>query len=229
MILMNRRHFLKMATLSAGVTLASGPPATAAKTRLRRRYCRTSFGDIAYLDRGKGPAALFLHGWPLNGYHWRDSLTLLSGMRHCIAPDLMGLGHSQVPNQADLSPRSQATMLVAFMDALGIDKADLVSNDSATAIAQLLAVFHPERIRSLLITNGDVHTNSPPAALLAAIEQAREGKLIFWFEKHLDDLAFARSPDGLGGITYTNPSFVTAELLEAYLRPLVSSPERSEI
>src|SRR4029450_4609363 len=122
MILMNRRHFLKMATLSAGVTLASGPPATAAKTRLRRRYCRTSFGDIAYLDRGKGPAALFHHGWPLNGYHWRDSLTLLSGMRHCIAPDLMGLGHSQVPNQADLSPRSQATMLLAFMDALGIYK-----------------------------------------------------------------------------------------------------------
>ena len=171
-----------------------------------------------------GPAAVFLHGWPLNGYHWRGSMARLSDVRRCIAPDLMGLGHTDVPADADLSPRAQCEMIVALMDALRIDKADLISNDSATTIAQLLAVYHPDRVRSMLITNGDVHSNSPPDLLKPAIEAARQGLLIEMFDRHFSDPGFARSAEGLGGIAYTNPDFFDAELIAMYLGPLVSSP-----
>jgi haloalkane dehalogenase len=38
-----------------------------------RRFVDTEFGRIAYVERGKGPAALFVHGALLNGFQWRHS------------------------------------------------------------------------------------------------------------------------------------------------------------
>jgi pimeloyl-ACP methyl ester carboxylesterase len=35
------------------------------------KHARTRFGEIAYTERGEGPAALFVHGVMLNGYLWR--------------------------------------------------------------------------------------------------------------------------------------------------------------
>ncbi len=138
---------------------------------------------------------------------------------------ILGLGYTEVPADADLSPVNQCEMIVTVMDALKIDNADLVSNDSATAIAQLLAARHPDRVRSMLITNGDVHTNSPPETLKPTIEEARQGLLIERLEKQLLDPRIGQTSEGLG-VVYTNPVFVTPELLEVYLRPLVSSPTK---
>jgi len=190
-----------------------------------RKFTETPFGRIAYVERGHGPAAFFLHGWPLNGFHWRGSMARLSDIRRCVAADFMGLGYTEVPADADLSPVNQCEMIVTVMDALKIDSADLVSNDSATAIAQLLAARHPDRVRSMLITNGDVHTNSPPETLKPTIEEARQGLLIERLEKQLLDPRIGQTSQGLG-VVYTNPVFVTPELLEVYLRPLVSSPTK---
>jgi hypothetical protein len=36
-----------------------------------RRFAEVKSGRIAYFEAGHGPAALFIHGVPLNGYHWR--------------------------------------------------------------------------------------------------------------------------------------------------------------
>jgi hypothetical protein len=36
-----------------------------------RRFAEVKSGRIAYFERGEGPVALFVHGVPLNGYHWR--------------------------------------------------------------------------------------------------------------------------------------------------------------
>jgi len=36
-----------------------------------RRFAEVKSGRIAYVERGHGPVALFIHGVPLNGYHWR--------------------------------------------------------------------------------------------------------------------------------------------------------------
>lgn len=230
---MTRREILKA---GAGLlVLGTAGGATAGQTfagewalpdfHAARRFADTAFGRIAYVERGSGPAALFLHGWPLNGFHWRGGMAGLAGLRRCIAPDFMGLGHSEVPEEADLAPAAQAGMIVALMDRLDIPAADIVANDSATAIAQLLAVRHPGRVRSLLLTNGDVHTNSPPPGLQPAIEQARRGELIHWFDRQVADPAFAATREGLG-LTYTDPAFFDATLVEAYLAPLVGSPAR---
>ena len=105
-----------------------------------RHFASTSHGDVAYHEIGEGPALLLIHGFPLNAYHWRDVMGALAGERRCIAPDLLGLGYSKPKAGADIGSVAQANMLAELLDALSIETADVISNDSGTAIAQLLAV-----------------------------------------------------------------------------------------
>lgn len=183
-----------------------------------RRFADTSFGRIAYVERGKGPAALFLHGVPLSGYHWRYALAMLSNERRCIAPDLMGLGHTQIAPDGDVSFTAQADMLLELLDALGVDRVDVVGNDSGGGIAQILAAKAPERLRSLVLTNCDTHDNWPPEAFLPVVELARQGRVGALLEA-------ARHDPAVFAPAYERPHEV-AGALGVYLDPILSSPER---
>jgi pimeloyl-ACP methyl ester carboxylesterase len=146
--------------------------------------------------------------------------------RRCIAPDLLGLGYTRAPLDQDLSPVTQADMIAAFLDALAIDTADIVANDSGGAVAQLVAARHPARVRTLLLTNCDVHTNRPTKSLADAMEQARRGTLADVLARHLYDKAFARSPNGLSSVCYANPASPTDEAIDCYLTPVLGSAAR---
>src|SRR5882724_7093303 len=102
-----------------------------------RRFAQTTFGRIAHIDRGKGPAVLFLHGFPLSSFQWRGAIDRLSTKRRCLAPDFMGLGHTEVAAGQSVTPSAQADMLAAFLDRLSVRDVDLIANDSGGAIAQL--------------------------------------------------------------------------------------------
>lgn len=56
-----------------------------------RKFADTPVGRIAYVERGSGPVALFLHGFPLNGFAWRDLLGELGRVRRA-APRKAGDG-----------------------------------------------------------------------------------------------------------------------------------------
>src|SRR5215470_16720508 len=199
----------------------------AAAFHATRRFADTHFGKIAYVERGSGTAALFLHGFPLNGFQWRGALDRLSAYRRCVAPDFMGLGYSQIPEGQSLAPDAQVAMLAALLDSLSISAVDLVANDSGGAVAQLFVIRHPKRVRTLLLTNCDVETDSPPPALLPVIEMARAGTFVDkWFVPWAADKTLARSAEGLGGQTYTFRANPTDEAVDYYLGPLVSSPQR---
>ena len=73
-----------------------------------RRTVPTPYGEIAYVERGEGPAAVFVHGFLMNGHLWRDVIESLSTVRRCIAIDLLGHGQTQVSSDQDLSFDSQA-------------------------------------------------------------------------------------------------------------------------
>ena len=196
-----------------------------------RRFVATRFGRIAYVERGTGPVALLLHGFPLSGFQWRTVIEQLSGERRCVAPDAMGLGYTEVAPRQNLTPGAQADMLIAFLDSLAIDRVDLIANDSGGAVAQLLLSRHPERVRTLLLTNCDVEIQSPPAALLPLIKWAHAGLYPeLYLEPWLKDKALARSRSaGLGGMCYADPAHPTDAAIEQYLRPLVASPERKAL
>jgi haloalkane dehalogenase len=199
---------------------------TAAEFHASRRFVETPIGRIAYVERGSGAAALFLHGLPLNGFQWRGALPRLSGQRRCVAPDLLGLGYTETRPDQSLAPVTQADMIAAFLDALAIDAADVVASDSGGGVAQLLAARHPARVRTLLLTNCDVHTNSPPKFLDEAMDGARKGVLADLLARHLADKTFARSPEGLFNVCYTDPANLTDEAIDCYLTPVVSTAVR---
>jgi haloalkane dehalogenase len=230
---MQRREFLVLgagaiaASAISGVTASEqGGTTTARQFHARRRFIKTRYGRIAYVEEGKGPAALFLHGFPLNGFQWRGSLERLRRYRRCLAPDFMGLGYTEVTEQQDLSPQSQTNMLAAFLDRLSIRAVDLIANDSGGTVAQLFAVQHPARVRTMLLTNCDVHENSPPPQLRNSIQQARDSLYDRKMARHLEDRGYARSPQGIGGSAYMNPANFSDEAIEYYFTPLVMSPLR---
>ena len=202
----------------------------AAQFHQARRTLGSRFGRIAYIDQGAGEAALFLHGFPLNSFQWRDAIAELSRYRRCIAPDFLGLGFSEPVENQGVGPDAQVEMFLALLDELLIDSVDVIANDSGGQAAQLLVARHPSRVRTLLLTNCDTEHDSPPAALLPVIELSKAGKFVDeWLRPWRENHALARSPEGLGGMCYSNPAHPTDEAIEYYIAPLVSSPRRKQL
>lgn len=191
----------------------------------RRRFAETRFGRIAHVDRGTGPAALFLHGLPLSGHEWRDVIEDLAPIRRCLAPDTMGLGATEVTAGQSVSFTEQAKMLAAFLDALDVDRVDLVGNDTGAGIAQLFATAFPERVRTLTLTNCEVHDLWPNALLEGFYAGVASGAVVEGMKAMLGDAGLAQRE--LGALVYENPEGAfTEETIALSLAPIVASPER---
>ena len=192
-----------------------------------RKFVETSFGRIAYIERGKGPAALFLHGFPLNSFQWRGVIPLLAAHRRCVAPDYLSMGFTEMKAGQSVAVGAQADMIAAFLDKLSISSVDLVANDSGGAIAQLFMTRHPKRVRTALLTNCDTEPDSPPPAVQPVIALAKQGEFADKFlAPWLADKDLARSATGLGGLCYADPAHPTDEAIDYYLGPLLSSAAR---
>jgi len=187
-----------------------------------RQFVETSFGRTAYVERGDGPAALLMHGAPLNGYEWRYVLDGLSGLRRCIAPDAMGLGYTEVNDGVTITADAQAAMLVEFLDTLGVDKVDLVGNDSGGGVMQVFAVNNPDRVRSLTLTNCEAGDYGGPAAD-AFREMVKSGTLTKQLRAIHEKPALGKK---LWSMAYEKPEAVPHEHAEVYVGPVLSSPDR---
>ena len=192
----------------------------------KRKFVETRFGTIAYVEYGTGQPALFLHGLGINSYIWTGQLSGLSHHRRCIALDLMAHGHTEIPNDQGVTFTDQAEMVLEFLSALEIDAVDLVGNDSGGAIAQLVAAKASEKIRSLVLTNCDVHDNWPPQALEAIRATAPDGKLAANFAAILSHPELMRAEGGLAPMVFERPDNISDELTKIFLEPLTKTPER---
>src|ERR1700756_476672 len=191
-----------------------------------RRNVQTASGRISYTEQGTGPVALFVHGVLLNGHLWRHQLAQLSDIRRCIAVDLLAHGDTEIAPDQDVSVTANALMLKSFLDALNIGQVDLVGNDSGGGIAQIFAALHPERLRSLTLTDCDTHDNWPPEAFKPFLAMAAAGGLRGALEGMLADKSVYRSPQALGP-AYQHPDRLADDSIEKYLRPFVKTEERT--
>lgn len=188
-----------------------------------RRTTATPSGVVGHVERGSGPVALFVHGVLLNGYLWRHQLRELSDVRRCIAVDLLAHGHTDAADGQDVSVTANAHMLAQFLDALGIDRVDLVGNDSGGGICQIFAALYPQRLRSLTLTNCDAHDNWPPEAFQGFVSMVAAGGLAdtlgaMWNDHDVYRQALAPA--------YERPADVSDETIATYLRPFIDSPRR---
>ncbi len=129
-----------------------------------KRFVQLAGARVAYLEEGDPalPTVLFVHGIPTSSQLWRRVMSDLADRFHCLAPDLMGLGDTEVdPGSDRFHMDAQAAMLAEFMEALGHESYALVCHDQGGAAAQILATRHPDRIRCFVITNCVCYDNWP--------------------------------------------------------------------
>lgn len=123
----------------------------------------THLGPIEYRDVGDGPVVVFLHLVLADESHWDRMVPLLADRFRCILPALP-IGAHRVPADAnaDLSVAGIARAVADLLDEMDLSDVTLVGNDSGGAIAQLVAVNHPERLGRVVLTNCDMYDAFPP-------------------------------------------------------------------
>src|SRR5213592_3504094 len=103
--------------------------------------------ELAVVDEGEGRPVLLLHGFPDSSHVWRHQVPALvdAGMR-VIAPDLRGFGESDRPDAVeDYGITRSVADMVALLDGLGVERADVVGHDWGAGVAWTLAAFAPAR------------------------------------------------------------------------------------
>jgi pimeloyl-ACP methyl ester carboxylesterase len=181
-----------------------------------RRLLTSGAGDIAYTEIGTGPAALFVHGAGVSGALWRHVMADLADTSRCVAIDLPG--HGGTPPRADESVPAMAEMVEDLCAGLGLDQVDLVGNDTGGAVCQVFAARHPERLRSLALTNCDTDGNFPPPEFAPIVELARQGKIAQAMVDLLGNPAAWRTSP-LAGL-YEDPAGIPDEVWLEYLTPI---------
>tara|TARA_B100001939_G_scaffold270644_1_gene238335 strand:- start:1295 stop:2152 length:858 start_codon:yes stop_codon:yes gene_type:complete len=117
----------------------------------------TNYHDIGETASDKAPLVL-LHGsgpgvtaWA----NWRLTLPVLSKQFRVIAPDIVGFGYTERPANGDgdrgYSLDFWCAHLIAFLDALGVEKVSLIGNSFGGALALALAINYVERVEKLVL------------------------------------------------------------------------------
>ena len=110
--------------------------------------------ETNYHDVGDGHPLLMIHGsgpgvsaWA----NWRLVMPALARQARVIAPDMAGFGFSERPDGYTYSMDNWVAQAIGLLDALDIERADLVGNSFGGALALALAIRHPDRVRRLVL------------------------------------------------------------------------------
>jgi pimeloyl-ACP methyl ester carboxylesterase len=104
---------------------------------------------------GTGPAVVLLHGYGETGDMWAPLAEDLVRDHTVVVPDLRGLGLSSKP-ETGFDKKTQAGDVAGVLDALKIDRADLVTHDIGNMVGYAFAVQHPERVRRFVLIDAPV-------------------------------------------------------------------------
>lgn len=120
---------------------------------MQRHQTRADGVPIQWEESGKGPDVVFIHGIPTSPALWRHVIPHLPNAR-CLAFEMVGYGHS-IPAGRDhpIGLAAQAGHLLAWLDAIEVERAVLVGHDLGGGVAQIAAARAPDRCAGLVLTN----------------------------------------------------------------------------
>jgi aminoacrylate hydrolase len=113
-------------------------------------------GEIYYEESGKGPPLLFVSGLGGVGRYWQPQLAAFGARFRTIIYDQRGTGASD-RKQRKFSIDQMAAEAVGLMDALKVERADVVGLSTGGAIGQTMAVEHPQRVGRLVMCSTWTH------------------------------------------------------------------------
>lgn len=103
-------------------------------------------------EYGTGAPVLLLHGFPQHWFAWHRVAVLSAAGRRLICPDLRGFGWSEQTRRGyDIDGLSDD--MLALLDALGLDRVDLVGHDWGAHVGFRLCLRAPERFSGYLALN----------------------------------------------------------------------------
>jgi pimeloyl-ACP methyl ester carboxylesterase len=171
----HRRDFIGAAAITAAAAqlgMIGNADAQPAKTRLPaiKPGAHTSFGplkqvnagvlNVAYAEAGPadGPPVILLHGWPYDIHSFTDVTPALASAGYRVfVPYLRGYGGTRFLSSDSMrngQPSALGVDLIAFMDALKIEKATLAAFDWGARTANIVAALWPERVKALVSVSG---------------------------------------------------------------------------
>jgi pimeloyl-ACP methyl ester carboxylesterase len=113
---------------------------------VRHRFVELPGLRVHVAEAGAGEAVVLLHGFPQHWWAWRSVLPALARRHHVVAPDLRGAGWTDAPPDGYTEEQLVADA-VALLDALGLDRVDLVGVDTGSILGFRLCLAHPDRVR----------------------------------------------------------------------------------
>jgi pimeloyl-ACP methyl ester carboxylesterase len=158
--------------------------------------------QTSYLEAGSGDTVLMLHGsGPGVSAHanWQHNIPPLAQHFHVVAPDIVGFGATERPDDIVYSLRGWTDHIWAFLDSLAIKTVRIVGNSLGGRIALQMATDHPDRITKMVLmgTPGVGMTPTDGLAALRAYEPSHDA---------MRDL--------LRNYFAVNPTMITDELVE---------------
>ncbi|NTV72440.1 MAG: alpha/beta fold hydrolase [Azonexaceae bacterium] len=160
---------------------------------IKTNYHELGTGEPVFLIHGSGPG--------VSAYaNWRLVLPTLGELFRVIAPDMVGFGYTERPNNYTYSKDNWVEHIIGMLDALKIERADFIGNSFGGALAIATAVKHPERVgRLVLMGSAGTHFELTPGldavwGYTPSIEKMRSLLDIFAFDRSLvnDELAKLR-------------------------------------
>jgi len=113
----------------------------------------TGAGRLHYVDEGRGPTVLMVHGTPTWSFLYRHLVKGLRDRYRCVAPDHLGFGLSERPAGWSYRPQDQARILAQVIETLELKDLTLVVHDFGGPLGLAYAVAHPENVRRLVLCN----------------------------------------------------------------------------
>jgi pimeloyl-ACP methyl ester carboxylesterase len=154
------------------VTSSAVASSTAAPTIAVSRYISLSENTVHYLEAGKGPTLLLLHGTALDSaaMTYGAMIPKLAEHFHVYALDWLGYGESDKPMMDYTSP-NYSSLLAEFIETLGLETFSIVAFSMGGAMALGYALEHQERLHKLVLIDSYglgriVHIPTVPYLLL---------------------------------------------------------------
>jgi pimeloyl-ACP methyl ester carboxylesterase len=180
--------------------------------KIRRAFADLSVGQVHYAEcaGGRGapdaPPVLLLHQSPRSWAEYKAVLPLIGAQRRAIAMDTAGFGDSAA-GDVPASIEQWATVACELLEALGIDRADVVGHHTGGAVALELAAAFPDRVRALVLSSTSFTGE--------AFRRARAER------PPIDEVAPSEDGSHLAALWQKRQGFYPAgrpELLEAFVR-----------
>ncbi len=110
----------------------------------------TAVYTAAYIDHGRGPTLIMLHGFLGSGECWAPLIDQLQGHFRCIALDLLGFGaSSKPPIRYDIA--QEVAFVRQFVEALELGPCYFLGHSFGGWVSAAYALAYPDAVSGLLL------------------------------------------------------------------------------